>query len=397
MKNKLKKEAFLSYIYGYLNLVHVNQMRMPDNLTWREFKEFKINEIGSYIGLSKRQTMILKPCIYFHSLEIVISYIIVVVRFLYCLIVKLFLHSRPLDNKILIVDEGYPQEDLIGKTEIEKNNVIKITIPFTGRNKFRGVRHVNLLTNLRHKDLYKSLVWSLQLMTYMNKKFRNRDIFLRYYSSFEYFMAYLFSRNVSSQYTFLFISTYSRWAYLNGGLRNNKTFIQHGFLSGKWTLMKKLGFVENAYYINNEQRKICEKMLFNNIPSYKFQNKMSFTIFLTDDNLSSVLIIGNTVYNKQEEEIISKLSNNKSLLLLIKPHPKTKNLSFYYKMKSLYGITILNREDYPKVDYVISYNSTLATQYEDVGLTVYRYSDVNFDNEMAELEHINRKENASNE
>lgn len=379
----MRKEAFLSYIYGYLNLVRVMQMRIPEGMTW---KDFKITEAGLHLGLSQRLAKgLLKPFAFLSPLEIAVSCPIVFFRFLSCLARKPFLADKPLDARILMVEEGFPQEDLIAKTDIDKKDIISMVIPFTCRNDHQGVRHANVLSKLSYKEICVSFVWSLRLMGYMNRKYGRRDLFMRYYSSFEFFLAYLFAHHVGDRYDFLFISTYSRWAYLNGSLPNRKTFIQHGFLSGKWDLVRKIGLVDEAYYISEDQRLICERMLFRNRPAYKYETKLVFTYFPPADK-TCVLIVGNSSYNEPEENVIAKLSGKPSLLLLIKPHPNTKNAAFYQDMVSRHGILLLGREDYPKVDYVISYNSTLATQYENVGIPVYRYADEHFEDEICSIQ-----------
>ena len=383
MERLNKKGAFLSYIYGYLNLVHVNHMNKPENISWKEYKIFKTS---IYLGVSKRFALYLfKVLSLFQFLELFISFFIVVYRFLYCIIKKMFTRKETIGTKIITIGEGYPRQiELLSKTTLDSKEITVITIPFTSKNLYEKDRHISVLSKLSHRDIVICLLWAMQLMVYMNRKYRKQDVLMRYYSSFDFFMAYLFSNNASESYTFLFFSTYTRWAYLNGGLNNRKIFVQHGFLSGKWKLVKRIGRVDYAFYINEEQRLICEKMLFENSPTYELLEGLKFTMNMPSDK-KSVLIIGNNSYNEIEEEIIKKLSKNRSLVLLVKPHPGLKDNSFYHKMKFEYGVMLLNKNDYPKVNYVFSYNSTLATQYEDAGIIVYRYKDDTFGEDLNRL------------
>ena len=59
--------------------------------------------------------------------------------------------------------------------------------------------------------------------------------------------------------------------------------------------------------------------------------------------------------------------------------------SKYEQLKQQYGITILPKEFYPKVDIVISYDSTLADEYENVGITVIRHDTIQNCNEVESL------------
>lgn len=371
-----KKGAFLSYIYGYLNLVHVNQINKPENISW---KEYKVLKTCIYLGIPQRLAIyIIKVLSIIQILELLISSFIALYRFLFCIIIKFFIKKETIDTKIITIGEGYARHvELLSKTTLNSNNITVITVPFTSKKLYEKDRHISVLSKLRYRDIVISLLWSMQLMAYMNRKYRRLDVLMRYYSSFDFFMAYIFSNYTSEIYTFLFFSTYTRWAYLNGGLNSRKIFVQHGFLSGKWKLVKRIGKVDYAFYINEEQRLICEKMLFDNNPTYELLEGLKFTQNLPSDK-KSVLIIGNSIYNGIEEKIIQKLSKNHSLLLFVKPHPGLKDNSFYHKMESQYGIILLNKDDYPEVNYVFSYNSTLATQYEDAGVVVYRYKDDTF-------------------
>lgn len=383
MERLNKKGAFLSYIYGYLNLVHVNQMNKPEHISW---KEYKICKTSIYLGISHRLTIyIFRVLCIIQFFELFISIFIVVYRFLYCIIIKLFIRKKSIKTTLITIGEGYPhQVELLSKTTLDNKEITVITIPFTSKRFYEKNHHISVLSKLSYRDIVICLLWSMQLMAYMNRKYKKQDVLMRYYSSFDFFMAYLFSNNASESYTFLFFSTYTRWAYLNGGLNNRKIFVQHGFLSGKWKLVKRIGRVDYAFYINEEQRLICEKMLFDNSPTYELLDGLKFTQNLSS-NKKSVLIIGNNIYNEIEEEIIKKLSKSQSLLLLIKPHPGQKDNTFYHKMELQYGVMLLNKDDYPKVNYVFSYNSTLATQYEDAGIVVYRYSDDTFGDNLDRL------------
>ena len=45
----------------------------------------------------------------------------------------------------------------------------------------------------------------------------------------------------------------------------------------------------------------------------------------------------------------------------------------YVKLCEKYGYSLLGRTDFPKVDFVISYNSSLAIEYQDAGVQVLIY------------------------
>ena len=71
--------------------------------------------------------------------------------------------------------------------------------------------------------------------------------------------------------------------------------------------------------------------------------------------------------------------------MLLKPHPMD-DLVYYQKKESEYpSIIILSKFEYPKVDLIISYDSTLADEYEMKGIDVLRYNDENFESTIQSI------------
>jgi len=103
------------------------------------------------------------------------------------------------------------------------------------------------------------------------------------------------------------------------------------------------------------------------------------TLENTNDTRFSVLIIGcSSIYLKNEEKIIENLQNT-DINIIIKPHP-TLGSRDYKHLKNKYTFTIAHDYQYPKVDVVISYESTLAYQYENLGVKVLLCSRIDIDN-----------------
>ena len=97
-----------------------------------------------------------------------------------------------------------------------------------------------------------------------------------------------------------------------------------------------------------------------------------------------VLIICSTLFEDKQDKIISQIANNQ-INLLLKPHPMD-DLVYYQKKESEYpSIIILSKFEYPKVDLIISYDSTLADEYEMKGIDVLRYNDENFESTIQSI------------
>ena len=69
---------------------------------------------------------------------------------------------------------------------------------------------------------------------------------------------------------------------------------------------------------------------------------------------------------------IAQLLENK-YNLYIKPHPGEKENPEYKRMVQECGCIIIPKDAYPRVDVVLSYESTLADEYADAGIKVIRY------------------------
>ncbi len=122
-----------------------------------------------------------------------------------------------------------------------------------------------------------------------------------------------------------------------------------------------------------KQKDICEKYLFNVKPQSKYQKnvfEMSETHLLFNNRLN-VMLICNLLFFDKEKEIVSAISNER-VNFYIKPHPKD-NPKNYLSLDNSESFVVLGANDYPKVDIVISYDSTLATKYEQEGVKVIRY------------------------
>ena len=211
----------------------------------------------------------------------------------------------------------------------------------------------------------------------MSKKYKKRDLLFRSYSSFRYFIVYLYVTKSSKTNEYYFHSLIDKWAYLFGGIEHKTYFIQHGIVNEN-IKMRKIGKADYSYYVDKKQKEVCEKMLFNNKPVAYYRkpiNIISSKKLLTN-GLKNILMICNLLFSEKEKDIIETL-NNKKVNLYVKPHPGDKN-KYYKNLQLNNNFIILGKEDYIKADIVISYVSTLATEYENKGILVLRHTNSSF-------------------
>ena len=92
--------------------------------------------------------------------------------------------------------------------------------------------------------------------------------------------------------------------------------------------------------------------------------------YLLSNNKLNVMLVCNMLFFESEKEIIYALTKE-GINLYIKPHPKD-NAEIYKALKSS-SFIILGANEFPKVDIVISYQSTLGVKYEQAGVKVLWY------------------------
>jgi hypothetical protein len=220
---------------------------------------------------------------------------------------------------------------------------------------------------------------------------------------FNLFDMLIFSRalnNLSIDIEIITSSQKDRWAYIiDNAKQKSKSIIQHGtnYMSGippqyhlEFVIYDK---VNNIYYLNmpNKLNTFTRLFAFNKKEAhYLILGEHSSTIRdiiyigynikFTQIEISpenrSILIIGNNKYYFQEEcEVIDTLYTERYILLL-KPHPLS-NVKLYAGLAKKYNVDIIEKKSfYPNVDYIISYKSTLANEYEDSGFRVIYYEDI---------------------
>ena len=222
------------------------------------------------------------------------------------------------------------------------------------------------------------------MILFVKKKYGKRDFFFRAYSSFEYFLCYFYIKKSHKTNKYYFDALIDRWAYLFGDTPHETHFIQHGVINNK-VKFKRIGKVDYAYYINEKQKIIIEKIIFNNTPVCLYRRKTNFgySNMLLDNKLKNILLICSPVFFDIEKKIIIELSKI-NVNLYVKPHPNDSYQPYENLMLSN-NFILLQKEDLPKVDTVISYFSTLAVEYQTNGVEVLMYTDGLFQQHYDEI------------
>lgn len=378
----MKSHLFKNYILGYLNEYNVNNLHLNNNDPV-VYKKFKAIKVAHYLKTSTRFSRIFISLVKF--LEIPLSLFILSFNFIKYSFRYLISSSKRVTNQKLMF--GFYVEKL-NDTDIDLADITIVEIPSIISN-YPECEKISIFNGIDFIDILKSYFYSFEMIFYMKNKYGNRDFLFRSYSSFEYFLCCFFVYKSHVSNTYYFDALIDRWAYLFGGLAHETVFIQHGCGNNELRL-KKIGKADYAYYINEKEKEICEKRLFNNKPRFSYMKQSDFNPTfnkLLKNGSKNILLICNMLFFDKEKEIIKSFSKKK-LNLYIKPHPNSLN-DPYEKLTNENNLVLLEREDFPKVDIVISYYSTLATSYKNYGVEVLMYDDELFQYKLDNLLNIN--------
>ena len=381
---------FNFYLYGYLNDYHAQMPYLSHNDDL-SYKEFKVDKVISYLKLSSKYSELFKRFTWLISIfEILFSLLKLSFTFINYSLVNLFTPSKKITNTNLMLGLNTNKAfftNMMNSLDVGKGDIVILEIPSI-KTKYLDYKQISMFTGIDFKDLLRSYYYSFKMIFFMKKKYNKRDFLFRAYSSFEYFLCYFFIEKSDKTNKYYFDSLYDRWAYLFGDTHHKTYFIQHGVINDK-VKFKRIGKVNYAYYINVKQKNICEKILFNNIPVafYRKNTSLGGVSKLLKNGKKNILLICNIVFFDREKEIIKGLSKI-NINLYVKPHP-TNSYHPYENLMLLNNFILLQKEDLPKVDFVISYFSTLAIEYESNGVEVLMYDDELFQTKWDNLININ--------
>lgn len=136
----------------------------------------------------------------------------------------------------------------------------------------------------------------------------------------------------------------------------------------------KLSSISKVYAFTEKEFYFMHKGEYINNPEVIY---IGYSLSLTDfgDSENAILIVGNSDLYSKEERILMDIFSQTILHVYIKSHP-TISAAVYDSYLVYDNVTVLDKETYPRVSIVFSYNSTLALEYEDLGIKVVYYNSI---------------------
>ncbi|WP_445373505.1 hypothetical protein ACSLVK_12225 [Photorhabdus tasmaniensis] len=258
------------------------------------------------------------------------------------------------------------------------SDITWITLPWVQFRKLDNINYVSITKILTLSDYFKAYILSAIVMFIFISKPLTRKWILQTYTASKWFCVRIALDKLNGE--FITTEHFDRWAVLMDRLclnkKTNLTLVQHGSL-------KALLLPENANFkIYTRLHSVAELIAYDQIESEIFLNKiirnrkgraitllhigMQLNIVKIDNNKFSILFVGHPHCEDTQIKIYCSLAEL-DIIAYYKEHPKAPASRNVRKMGWLF---INDLKFFPDVDLVISYASTLAYEYENIGIKV---------------------------
>lgn len=234
---------------------------------------------------------------------------------------------------------------------------------------------------LYHKILidYKSLLFVSDYIKILQKSFSTLFQFVTDYKClysifkiWEFYEVQIAIEKISTNSDIYFANQSDRWAILFDSIPSKrKILIQHGLAPSDFEVPHKLNNIDVFYTISQITGEDACKNILNCEPEIRL---MEPTIALTNFESSKlkILIISHIFHFDIEKKLIEFLQD-KNIEVYLKKYPRCKNDSVYKNLLLKNKFIYIQDNIFPKVDFVVSYYSTLAFEYMNYNIPVYMY------------------------
>ena len=204
----------------------------------------------------------------------------------------------------------------------------------------------------------------------------NYRLTIYHYCSFDFFLVYCSLNNLPEDVSIYFSTQIDRWALLfDQSKQINKILVQHGIESPQAFWRYRFSNIQTVYSISENEAQHLIHACFKSYPKNIFYIKP--TLMLTRVHSAygfNVLIISySMVYLAQECKLIMELSKL-DIGIYLKIHP-TLDGSVFSPLRKQCSFEIVEGKVFPDVNAVISYSSTLAKEYEQMGKIVLYHTE----------------------
>jgi hypothetical protein len=245
--------------------------------------------------------------------------------------------------------------------------------------------HVSLIGN-KNKNLvmqsYAALDWILML-TAIEKLSPKELIIAEHHDRWAVLADYYCSAMRSSGASIDFV-------LVQHGVEHEQTYCEIRSKGEYKEVPYRLRSVTEAYFYDENQFRIFKECIFDNARESTSALKVNFYRFRLktfDFGYDGVVVmfVGHPSCEQFQADLYRKISRSRNCCFLYKPHPTVKNL----KTVSPGWILIQESSQFPKVDLLVAYPSTLVDEYRNIGVDSFvhplRSADCDLEKSAAEL------------
>lgn len=330
-----------------------------------------------------------------------------------------FFGKKPFDscgwmssNKVLSLAICSRSVAVIDQTVVDDQGKTWLTFPWedvagqVGRGNGKIIDCVSVLSR---KQLVQALFYAFAAHGSL-KKCENGNIIMQSYTAFDWVVVYIAIKNLAPK-TLITSEHHDRWAVLvdtyctsmlksggkvgfslvQHGLEYEETYIDMANNTKSGGLPYKLKCVTDVCLYGEEQYAIFDKSIISENSCNKFIGVSYFTPKINlyhagSDGRVGVLFVGHTACEDLQVKIYNCVSGIFEFDFFYKPHPTAK---MNKELLALGWQVVEGKLNFPRVDFLISYQSTLVDEYKAMGVDAFVHpmilNDGDFEAAMSEL------------
>lgn len=351
-------------------------------------------EYQKLIGKSRVPTAVLRypilKFIYVYSISLVLLFILAKK------VILTFREKRTVGNKIIGINElflatgkGGMLQKLLKHADIDVSKGYWLCKRNEYQDDISKERQISSLSFLSNRNIIWAALDSIRCFGIIVRR-KGYSFALEANGAYDWFIYYWTLQNISKDVTLYFCQTYDPIIVCIGRApQRNKIHLQHGTLLLRtnannidypilqymeaykcWTVNSpyKLSSVMKAYAFTEREYEAECLSIFKNRPSpvfigYNLQKKD--LVYVPGKRIKVLIIAFYRAFGDKIAEIIKRLYCY-DVDILLKVHPQD-NPSLFADAASNYGVKVFTGCDFPAADVILSYESTLALEYEALG------------------------------
>lgn len=339
----------------------------------KEGKEFNLL-LYNYIGITSNRSLGLLQFFspFFYILNVLGACIITLVKFIVSLFTSLY-RTRPeiIEHDELFLNFTYMFLERTKAANLYKGSKYWVIGPNIER-KFvpKDKKIVEYKLFVSFADNFKIL--ALSFNTIWNYLCYERSLCL-IHKVWQFYELQIALSKIARNSTVYFANQSDKYATLIDNIpTKKKVLLQHGIALNWAKLPCPLKHVDTFYAISNQTWQDAYANILEGEPELKYFNPtIELTVYKNEKK--SVLIVSEVTYFDQEREMLKALKDI-DIVVYLKRHPGFSQDECYRNLQKEYGFNYVTEKVFPKVDFVISYFSTLAYEYMVHDIPVYIYN-----------------------